>query len=168
MQGSELAEYVRDTGNLDLIIIGITADIYVLDSRHQFFEAGMNGALIKPLRLMTLENELSRYFHAAESIDEATSSHRYEEYLFEVFENLLISSPEYILVILEEIKKVHADVLFNLGHETPDELSLRSMVHKVKGGAQLLSAPKFILACEALEQVGDLGLKVSTFTQLLQ
>lgn len=66
MQGSELAKRIRDLGHRDLIIIGVTADIYALDSRHQFFAAGMNSVLIKPLSLMTLENELTRYFSILE------------------------------------------------------------------------------------------------------
>jgi len=41
-------------------------------------------------------------------------------------------------------------------------------VHKVKGGAQLLSATQFIRACEALEQGGILDEQISTFTQLLK
>jgi two-component system sensor histidine kinase EvgS len=58
MQGSELAKKIRALGHHELIIIGITADIYALESRHHFLAAGMNAVLIKPLSLMTLENEL--------------------------------------------------------------------------------------------------------------
>ena len=82
MQGSELAKHLRNNGHRDLIIIGITADIYALDSRHQFLSAGMNGVLIKPLSLMTLENELSRYFQIKESTDSKGASKHQEEYSF--------------------------------------------------------------------------------------
>jgi two-component system sensor histidine kinase EvgS len=168
MQGSELAKHIRNRDNQDLIIIGITADIYALDSRHQFLASGMNGVLIKPLSLMTLENELSRYFQVEESTETKTLKNHEEEYSFDAFENLLRESPEYILVILDEIKKVHDEALFTLRNESIDQTSFRSMVHKVKGGAQLLSATKFIQACEALEQEGGLGEQVFTFTQLLE
>jgi len=172
MQGSELAKYLREKGYHNLIIIGITADIYALDSRHQFLEAGMNGVLIKPISLMSLENELSRYFQSEEftDIQSAPKQHQQyqEEYSFDAFENLLRESPEYILVILDEIKKVHDEALLTLRNEAVDQASLRSMVHKVKGGAQLLSATQFIRACEALEQGGILDEQISTFTQLLK
>jgi len=169
MQGSELAQHIRRQGNLDLIIIGITADIYALDSRHQFLEAGMNGVLIKPLSLMTLENELSRYFQSEEFVEAQSTLEQYqEEYSFNAFEGLLRESPKYVLVILDEIKKVHEEVLLKLQNKTVDEADFRSMVHKVKGGAQLLSATKFIRACEALEQEGLLDEKIWTFTRLLE
>jgi two-component system sensor histidine kinase EvgS len=67
MQGSELAKQIRSLGNRDLIIIGVTADIYALDSRHQFLSSGMNGVLIKPLSLGALENELMRYFETSQN-----------------------------------------------------------------------------------------------------
>lgn len=167
MQGSELAKQIRALGKQDLIIIGITADIYALDLRHQYLAAGMNGVLIKPISLMTLENELSRYFKIAESTPQGTKSND-DEYSFEAFQNLLHQSPEYILVILDEIKKVHDETLSILQNEVIDEKCFKSLVHKVKGGAQLLSAQKFIQACESLEQDGNLGHKISTFTQLLE
>jgi two-component system sensor histidine kinase EvgS len=168
MQGSELAKHIRNAGNQDLIIIGITADIYALDSRHQFLEAGMNGVLIKPLSLMTLENELSRYFQVEELTETTTQTGGLEEYSFDAFGNLLRNSPEYILVILEEIKKVHDEALLYLRNEAVEEASFRSMVHKVKGGAQLLSAAKFIKACEALKQVESQDLQIQAFIQLLE
>jgi two-component system sensor histidine kinase EvgS len=165
MQGSDLAKHLRDKGYRDLIIIGITADIYALDSRHQFLSAGMNGVLIKPLSLMSLENELSRYFETEELTE--TKTHR-EEYSFDAFETLLKDSPEYILVILDEIKKVHDEVLFILKNSSIDKTIFRSMVHKVKGGAQLLNAKQFTQACEAMEQEGILGEQISFFAQLLE
>ena len=168
MQGSELAKRIRNTGNQGLIIIGITADIYALDSRHQFLEAGMNGVLIKPLSLMTLENELSRYFQIENSTSTSTPTTYQEEYSFVAFGNLLANSPEYILVILEEINKVHDETLITLKNEEVDEATFRSMVHKVKGGAQLLNAKNFTKACETLEQADSLDLQIQAFIQLLE
>ena len=168
MQGSELAKYLRNNGRRDLIIIGITADIYALDSRHQFLKAGMNGVLIKPLSLMTLENELSRYFSIKEAADSVVANKLQEEYSFEAFENLLKNSPEYILVILDEIKKVHDEVLDAIKGNQCDEEDFNSLVHKVKGGAQLLNAQSFVQACEALEQEGNLNTRICAFTQLLE
>lgn len=168
MQGSELAKHLRQLGYGDLVIIGITADIYATESRHQFLDAGMNGVLIKPLSLMALENELSRHFQIKELNEITPSTRAQEEYSFDAFENLLKESPDYILIILDEIKKVHDEILHILKNEQVDKASFRGMVHKVKGGAQLLSAKKFIRACEALEKDGHLEQQMTTFIQLLE
>ena len=162
MQGSDLAKHLREMGYRDLIIIGVTADIYALDSRHQFLASGMNGVLIKPLSLMTLENELSRYFR---SID---ASPLEDEYSFEVFGNLIRNHPQQIMVILEEIRRVHDETLENLLSHSPDEASFKSMVHKVKGGAQLLQAENFIQRCEQLEVDGPLPARLKRFQELLE
>jgi two-component system sensor histidine kinase EvgS len=166
MQGSDLAKQIRKSGNRDIIIIGVTADIYALESRHQFLSAGMNAVLIKPLSLNTLENELLRYFDSV-----SLSDQQEEEYSFEAFTNLIKSDPSQILIILEEIARVHDDVLYELRHSNGsgqiDESQFRSLVHKVKGGAQLLQASRFTQACEALETDGPLSERIEKFIQLL-
>ena len=167
MQGSELAKQIRSQGNRDLIIIGVTADIYALDSRHQFLSSGMNGVLIKPLSLGALENELLRYF---ETSQEPAAPN--EVYSFDAFSNLIKDDPLQIIVILEEIEKVHLDALDQLASDnsqTPiDEKQFQGLVHKVKGGAQLLQATEFILACESLEFDGPLSERLEQFTNLLK
>ena len=167
MQGSELAKHIRSLGHREIVIIGITADIYALDSREQFLAAGMNGVLIKPLSLMMLENELNRHFTSVEITDQKDQVDASEEYSFDLFSNLLKQNPSQILLILEEIKKVHIQTLNILKTEPIDENSLASMLHKIKGGAQLLSAPRFVQSCEALELAGPLPDRVNAFIALL-
>ena len=162
MQGSDLAKHLREMGYRDLIIIGVTADIYALDSRHQFLASGMNSVLIKPLSMMTLENELSRYFR---SIDAPSLE---EEYSFEAFGNLIRNNPRQIIVILEEIRRVHDEVLETLHRQDPDEANFKSMVHKVKGGAQLLQVERFIKHCQQLEIDGPLPPRLARFEKLLK
>jgi len=159
MQGSELAKQVRAGGRHDLVIIGITADIYALDSRHQFLAAGMNGVLIKPLSLMALENELTRYFTPKEIV---------EEYSFSAFSSLLRNNPNQTLVILDEIKKVHDEVIAELKNQFVDEATFASLLHKIKGGAQLLNAKNFIQECEVLEEAGALPDRIASLIQLLK
>lgn len=163
MQGSELAKQVRSSGNGDLIIIAVTADIYALDSRHQFLSSGMNSVLIKPLSLSALENELLRYFDS--------SSAESSEYSFAVFSNLIHDDPKQIIVILEEIRRVHDDALqqlnFSLTGTAINESQFNSLVHKVKGGAQLLQASGFIEACQELEADGPLHQRIELFIKLL-
>lgn len=164
MQGSELAKHLRSRGHRDLIIIGVTADIYALDSRHQFLAAGMNGVLIKPLSLMTLENELSRYF---KSID-ADPPRPEGLYSFEAFSNLLRDDSNQIWGILEEIKKVHDEALHQLQATSLSDSEFRGLVHKVKGGAQLLKAQSFIEQCQRLEKNGPLQTRMASFKSLLE
>jgi two-component system sensor histidine kinase EvgS len=167
MQGSELAKQIRSQGNRDLIIIGVTADIYALDSRHQFLSAGMNGVLIKPLSLGALENELMRYFESSQN-----SIRSDEPYSFDVFTNLIKDDPRQIMVILEEIEKVHLETLSQLRPsetQSPiDEVQFQSLVHKVKGGAQLLQATHFVQACQELEVGGVLLKRIERFIALLE
>ena len=167
MQGSELAKQIRSLGNRELIIIGVTADIYALDSRHQFLSSGMNGVLIKPLSLGALENELLRYF---ETSQEPICTD--EDYSFDAFSNLIKNDPKQIILILEEIEKVHLETLNQLHPDeitsSIDEVEFQSLVHKVKGGAQLLQATGFIHACESLEVDGLLSARIERFITLLK
>ena len=166
MQGSELAQKIRALGLKNLVIIGVTADIYALESRYQFLAAGMNGVLIKPLSLMSLENELARYFDSKEVVQYGSPSEG--DYRFDAFSNLLKNNPAHILVILDEIKKVHDEALLAIDSEALDEATVSSLIHKVKGGAQLLNAKKFIQSCESLEKEQDLQNKISSFQKLLE
>jgi len=168
MQGSDLAKKIRALGHHELIIIGITADIYALESRHHFLAAGMNAVLIKPLSLMTLENELNRYFTSREVIEQDELLIQGEEYSFDAFANLLNQNPSHILLILEEIKKVHDDVLAILEFNTVEETTFKQLVHKVKGGAHLLNAKLFVQSCESLEQEGLLSDQIKSFISLLK
>lgn len=168
MQGSDLVMKVRSLGFSDLVIIGVTADIYALESRHQFLAAGMNGVLIKPLSLMSLENELARYFRIVESRNSEVLLNTAEEYTFDVFSNLLRDKPNQVLVILQEIQKVHDEVLETLQNEPVSEVLLKSLIHKIKGGAQLLGASQFIQACDHLETVVTLPEKIETLQRLLK
>lgn len=168
MQGSDLAKYIRDLGYQDLIIIGITADIYALDSRHQFLAAGMNGVLIKPLSLQTLDNEISRHF-ICDAIEPQSKPPKYlGEYLGGTFAQMLQKKPEYLLAILKEIKKVHDETLLILKSEEVSEESFAALVHKIKGGAQILEFKDFIQSISALENESNLPHKVSAFIQLLE
>lgn len=164
MQGSDLAKQIRSTGNHDLIIIGVTADIYALDSRQQFLSSGMNSVLIKPLSLSALENELMQYF--------VSPSITPNDYSFEAFGNLIKNDPKQIVVILEEIQRVHDDVLKQLNScnisDSATESQFNSLVHKVKGGAQLLQASEFIKACQELESHGPLYERIPKFINLLR
>ena len=168
MQGSDLAKQVRALGQNELVIIGVTADIYALEARHQFLSSGMNGVLIKPLSLSALENELGRYFTSKVS----TTFAQVGEYSFDAFASLLKENPKHVLLVLDEIIKVHDDILLELVDDSTgdklDEMQFKSMVHKVKGGGQLLGAKRLIEGCKKLDQPGNLKERVARFMQLLE
>jgi two-component system sensor histidine kinase EvgS len=128
----------------------------------------MNGVLIKPLSLMSLENELARYFRIVEYRNSEGLLNTAEEYTFDVFSNLLRDKPNQVLVILQEIQKVHDEVLETLQNGPVSEVLLKSLIHKIKGGAQLLGAPQFIQACDHLETVVALPEKIEAFQRLLK
>ena len=163
MQGSELAKHIRKLGYGNLIIIGVTADIYALESRHHFLSSGMNGVLIKPISLLGLENELARYFPICPLPQDDTE----DSYSFDSFSNLIAKNPKQIFVILDEIKKVHDDVLLQLNSPSINQHQLASLIHKVKGGALLLQATRFIKSCESLEKEGDFFKQLHAFKDLL-
>ena len=163
MQGSELAKHIRKLGYGNLIIIGVTADIYALESRHHFLSSGMNGVLIKPISLLGLENELARYFPICPLPQDDTE----DSYSFDAFSNLIAKNPKQIFVILDEIKKVHDDVLLQLNSPSINQHQLASLIHKVKGGALLLQATRFIKGCESLEKEGDFLKQLHAFKDLL-
>ena len=109
---------------------------------------------------MTLENELSRYFKSVEATP-------LDEYSFDAFDNLLQNDPKQILILLEEIRRVHDETVEALDANTPDEAGFKSLVHKVKGGAQLLQAKNFTEYCLKLEKDGPLPARIISFQKLL-
>ena len=117
---------------------------------------------------MGLENELTRYFEIIETSGQDGLSDTSEEYSFAAFSNLLRDDPSHVLVILEEIKKVHDEALEMLSSEAIDDSIFASLVHKVKGGAHLLGAQRFIQSCSHLENHASLPEKIDSFQKLLQ
>jgi two-component system sensor histidine kinase EvgS len=75
-------------------------------------------------------------------------------------------------MVLEEIEKVHLETLRQLRsdhrHTAVNEAQFQTMVHKVKGGAQLLQASQFIHACQELEGCGLLPERIERFIALLE
>ena len=93
-------------------------------------------------------------------------------YSFDAFQNLLNENPEYILIILDEIKKVHNETLLELkilsASNSLEDKQFRSMVHKIKGGAQLLNAQEFIKQCQSIESGSTTPENVIQFMRILE
>ncbi len=136
MHGTELARKIRASGQRDIVIIGITADIYAKTSQSELIGSGMNGVLIKPIRLECLKSELLKYLH-----------HHSSTTLIKPSVNSLCMSH----LIVEEVLKVQLETLDAL-KETLSLDSLMSLIHKIKGGA-LLSEDQWLYdQCILLEK----------------
>ena len=121
MHGPDLARTIRSMGYHDIVIIGITADIYAQTSQDKLIQSGMNGVLIKPIRLECLESELLKHLHQRHTRASTKPS---------------ITSIDMNFLILEEVYKVQVETLETL-REKIDRHSLMSLIHKIKGGALL-------------------------------
>ena len=136
MHGTELARKIRASGQRDIVIIGITADIYAKTSQSELIGSGMNGVLIKPIRLECLKSELLKHLHHHSSTTLIKPS---------------VSSLCMSHLIVEEVLKVQLETLDAL-KETLSLDSLMSLIHKIKGGA-LLSEDQWLYdQCILLEK----------------
>jgi two-component system, NarL family, sensor histidine kinase EvgS len=146
MHGADLSQSIRADGFSELIIIGVTADIYVLDIRHRLLASGMNAVLIKPLNLATLENELARYFTMVEvnfDVEEDTIA----------FPQLGKGSSDQNQIgrlILHEIMEVHHQAIAELSTGTISQSDLGSLIHRIKGGALLMNGLHFANRLDSL------------------
>ena len=140
MQGVDLVKAIRASGQEELIIIGVTADIYALEIRHQLLASGMNAVLIKPLNLAILENELARYFTVA-SVEE--SQEEEDVIAFPQLGNLSQDQHQIGRLILHEIMEVHHQSIAELNRKALSESDFESMVHRIKGGALLMNGVHF-------------------------
>jgi two-component system, NarL family, sensor histidine kinase EvgS len=137
MHGTDLARTIRSKGYHDIVIIGITADIYAQTSQDKLIQSGMNGVLIKPIRLECLESELLKHFHQHHTRAPIKPS---------------VTSFDMNFLILEEVYKVQLETLETLKKKV-DLNSLMSLIHKIKGGA-LLSEDQLLFAqCVHLEKL---------------
>jgi two-component system sensor histidine kinase EvgS len=154
MKGEELAFLLRQQGYQDLIIIGVTADIYALEARQRFLSAGMNAVLIKPISIHTLENQLAAYFQSEKNI--VAQQLKQIKTFFPLGVKDGHHSPTELL-ILAEVLKVQHDCLYRLDKETVGHTELVHYLHKIKGGALLINEPTFVEACAQLEHELQLG-----------
>jgi len=152
MHGTDLARTIRSMGYHDIVIIGITADIYAQTSQDKLIESGMNGVLIKPIRLECLESELLKHLHQRRIRAPIKPS---------------ITSLQMNDLILEEVYKVQLETLETL-KEKVDLRSLMSLIHKIKGGALLSQDQLLYDQCVHLEKLdAELAVLQQSFQESL-
>jgi two-component system sensor histidine kinase EvgS len=136
IHGTDLARMIRSMGYRDIVIIGITADIYAQTSQDKLMQSGMNGVLIKPIRLECLESELLKQLHSRPTKTPIKSSD---------------TSLQMNHLILEEVYKVQLETLETLQGKI-DRSSLMSLIHKIKGGSLLSEDQLLYDQCVHLEK----------------
>ena len=102
-------------------------------------QSGMNGVLIKPIRLECLESELLKHIHPRPTKAPIKPSDR----------SLQMND-----LILEEVYKVQLETLEML-KERVDRSLLMSLIHKIKGGALLSEDQLLYDQCVHLEKSDD-------------
>ena len=139
MHGFELVKKIRAMGHHELIIIGVTADIYAHQSRESSLKLGMDAVLIKPISLEVLERNIFNL------LGEKAITKKVNNFCFDTDVRILI---------LEEVLKVQYEVLHLIESNVCllDEHKLNSLLHKVKGGALLSQAENLHQCCSELEQ----------------
>lgn len=152
IHGTDLARTIRSMGYHDIVIIGITADIYAQTSQDKLMQSGMNGVLIKPIRLECLESALLKHLHQRPTRTPI---------------NLSDASLQMNHLILEEVYKVQLESL-ELLQEKVDRSSLMSLIHKIKGGALLSEDQLLYDQCVHLEKSdAELSVLLQSFQESL-
>ena len=146
MHGADLSQSIRADGFSELIIIGVTADIYALDIRHRLLASGMNAVLIKPLNLATLENELARHF----SIEEVDCDTEEDTIAFPQLGKGSADQNQIGRLILHEIMEVHHQAIAELSTGVISQSDLGSLIHRIKGGALLMNGLRFANRLDSL------------------
>ena len=152
IHGTDLARTIRSMGYHDIVIIGITADIYAQTSQDKLMQSGMNGVLIKPIRLECLESALLKHLHQRPTRTPINQSD---------------ASLQMNHLILEEVYKVQLESL-ELLQEKVDRSSLMSLIHKIKGGALLSEDQLLYDQCVHLEKSdAELSVLLQSFQESL-
>jgi len=146
MHGADLSQSIRADGFAELVIIGVTADIYALEIRHRLLASGMNAVLIKPLNLATLENELARHF----TIVEVDCDTEEDTIAFPQLGKGSSDQNQIGRLILHEIMEVHHQAIAELSAGVISQSDLGSLIHRIKGGALLMNGLRFASRLDSL------------------
>ncbi|MDB5994276.1 MAG: hybrid sensor histidine kinase/response regulator [Pseudomonas sp.] len=153
LDGYELAGAIRDEeqaqGLQPTLILGLTANAQP-DEKTRCLEAGMDDCLFKPFRLADLSAWLASRFAEASITEMPTTS----EIDLSGLERYVGVDDELINQLLSDLavsNRSDRDDLLK-AHASGDEQGLRTLAHRIKGGALMVRAMSLIDCCEALER----------------
>ena len=157
MNGRELASQFRKTYP-KLIIIGLTADVFAQDKFEIYADAGMDELLIKPVKLGELELAIEKLFKSDKSKG---------IFDFSKLKEFCGDDSEIQMQILHSILRIQRQSAESLSNSELITQSIKSLAHKVRGGAQLIGAKDLIDTCLKIESSADKDLSKSLIDQLL-
>lgn len=159
MNGRELASQFRKAYP-ESIIIGLTADIFAQEKIEIYTDAGMDELLIKPVKLVQLELAIDKFFKSDKSKGFFDFS-KLKEFCGDDSEIQM-----QILYSILSIQRQSAELLTN-GDEITQTKNIKSLAHKVRGGAQLIGAKDLIDVCSKVESSSGNELSKSLIDKLL-
>jgi two-component system sensor histidine kinase EvgS len=175
LSGYELAGAIRDEertqGLQPILILGLTANAQP-EEKARCLEAGMDDCLFKPIRLADLGVWLASRFADGSPVPpletpstadiDLSGLERYVGKDDELINQLLSDLAATNRTDRDELRKAHA---------SGEQYALRTLAHRIKGGALMVRADGLVKCCEDLERAcgdGRAGLIDEAVVQLLQ
>ncbi|MEN5199914.1 transporter substrate-binding domain-containing protein [Pseudomonas wadenswilerensis] len=167
MDGHQLSRRLRSEEQQQqrpaCLILGLTANAQV-EARERCLASGMNDCLFKPIGLNELRRHLAGFdTPAAPALaNDALEAHA-SGFDVDNLRYLTLGDPQLVERLLRELALSNSEdlkALRALG-PAPARDALRSLAHRIKGGAKMLKARGVVQRCEALEQacIGDAGIE---------
>ncbi|TDF84144.1 transporter substrate-binding domain-containing protein [Pseudomonas sp. H9] len=162
MDGHQLTRQIRalerQQQRAACLILGLTANAQAQEREH-CLASGMNDCLFKPIGLAELRRHLhSNNAQAAPQLNSVEDAHA-SGFDIDNLQYLTLGDPQLIRRLIAELARSNQEdlkALRALG-PCPSRERLRTLAHRIKGGAKMLKARGVVRNCEALEQacLGD-------------
>ena len=148
MSGRDLSRQLR-IKDQEIVIIGLTADIFAQDSHMDYIDAGMNALLVKPVGLDELRTCISEIF-PEEMTEPSLDNHGLDIVALVSFTG---DDTDAQNEIIDALLKTQEDALKFLEKSSisMDIKVLKSIAHKIRGGAKLINATDIIESCHNIE-----------------
>jgi len=158
MDGHELARRLRqleqERGQPACSILGVTANAQA-EERQRCLQSGMDDCLFKPIGLRTLKAHLPHVRTRAPESAPSASGFNLNELRHLTQDDQQLTKR--LLDQLTQSAREDLGALQALG-AAGDREALRTLAHRIKGGAKMLRVRGVVKACEAIEQAHTQGL----------
>lgn len=150
MDGHELTRRIRclegERSSLPCRILGVTANAQA-EARAQCLANGMDDCLFKPIGLQTLRTQLAQGSRGAAAASDSGFD-------LEQLRHLTQDDAGLTRRLLEQLARSTAEDLQALHQLTPHSAAeqVKSLVHRIKGGARMLKVRGVVRDCDAVER----------------